>query len=398
LPALTKALAGRGFRVALQAAGAGDVPRFGHASHLAALAADPPHWPQRTDAVSVLGLELEIGRTGIAARLPPRRIRLELVDYPGEWLLDLPLLGQGFSTWSAATMRRLEQLPAARDFLAFARALPQATPADDALEATGTALYRTTLHRLRDEAGLSLLQPGRLLMPAPGPAPPWTNFFPLLGQGGLARLLGERFDRYGEVVRRDLAGPAFAGIDRLVVLADLLTALHAGADAYADAAAALEAVAGALRWRGWLPSWLPAWLSPGRIARVAFAASKSDHIGQRQRANLAALMAALTNVPAAAASTHASFAIAAVRCTEDVVWTLDGRPVSAVRGRLPGDDHPFRSYPGEVPATPPLGEFWTHPFLAPPLFEPLRLPLAGRAGIPHIDIDRLLVFLLEDVL
>jgi predicted YcjX-like family ATPase len=398
LPALTLALAGRSLRVSLTPSGAGDVPRFDHASHMAALAADPPHWPHRTDAVSVLGLELEIGRAGLAARLPPRRIRLELVDYPGEWLLDLPLLGQDFSAWSAATLRRLDRQPAARDFLAFARGLPASAPADGALEATGTALYRAALHRLRDDAGLSLLQPGRLLMPAPGPAPPWTNFFPAIGHGGLAHLLGDRFDRYREVVRRDLAGPAFHGIDRLVVLADLLTALHAGPDAYADAAAALEAVAGALRWRGWLPSWLPSWLQPGRIARVAFAASKSDHIGERQRGNLAALMSALTRLPDDATANRASFALAAMRCTEDVVWTLDGRPVSAVRGRMPGDDHPFRSYPGEVPAIPPTGAFWTHPFLALPPFEPLRLPLAGRAGIPHIDFDRVLVFLLEDVL
>lgn len=33
-----------------------------------------------------------------------------------------------------------------------------------------------------------------------------------------------------------------------------------------------------------------------------------------------------------------------------------------------------------------------------PDFEPLRLTLSGRAGVPHIGLDSLLAFLLEDLL
>ena len=40
----------------------------------------------------------------------------------------------------------------------------------------------------------------------------------------------------------------------------------------------------------------------------------------------------------------------------------------------------------------------SHPFLALPIFEPMRLPLGGRGGVPHIDLDALIAFLLEDVL
>ena len=45
-------------------------------------------------------------------------IRLELLDYPGEWLLDLPLLRMGFSQWSDAVLRRLEGRAEAAEFLA----------------------------------------------------------------------------------------------------------------------------------------------------------------------------------------------------------------------------------------------------------------------------------------
>lgn len=406
LPVLAERLVGRSLRVAMAPAGASAVPRFDHRAHLAALAADPPHWPERTGAVSILSLDLEIGRRG----LPARAVRVEFLDYPGEWLLDLPLLGQDFRDWSEATLRRLEApevAPMVRDFRAFVAALPARASAEEGLAQTGHQLYRAALRRLRDEGRLSFLQPGRFLMPAPGPEPPWTTFFPLSGGSELGRLLASRFEAYRQAVLRDLSAPLFGQVDRLVVLADVLSALEAGRVAFEDGASALSAVAAALDWRRpWtdavpllrhLP--LPAWLAPGGISRVAFVATKADHVAARQRGNLAALVRALTTLPGRADwAAQASFAIAAVRCTEDFVWTLEGRNISAVRGRVLGDNRLTRSYPGEVPDHPPDAGFWSHPFLALPEFEPRQLPSGGSGGVPQIGLDALLTFLLEDVL
>jgi predicted YcjX-like family ATPase len=72
--------------------------------------------------------------------------------------------------------------------------------------------------------------------------------------------------------------------------------------------------------------------------------------------------------------------------------------VSAVRGRVAGEAKAGRYYPGEVPDRPPEAGFWAHPFLSLPDFEPLRLTLGGRAGVPHIGLDSLLAFLMEDLL
>ncbi len=387
-------------RWALAPLGAGDVPRFDQARHLARLAADPPAWPERTDAVSLLALTISLKR-GV---LPARQVRLEFLDYPGEWLIDLPMLAQTYAQWSAATLRRLEA-PGIADitapFLAFTRALSARAAADESLAHAGTRLYREMLGRLRDQ-GLAFLQPGRHLMPAPGPEAPWLSFFPAAGQGGLIALLAERYEAYLAAVRRELASPLFANVDRLVILADVLTALHAGQAAFADMQAALSAASGSLRWEF---SWLEAMgalaslkLPPRIISRVAFAATKADHVAERQRGNLAALMGALTPMPQGAEGVRSGhFAIASVRCTEDFVWTLEGRPVSAVRGRVLGQQAMTRSYPGEVPDRPPEGDFWSHPFLALPQFEPMRLPESGRLGVPNVGLDALLAFLLDDV-
>jgi predicted YcjX-like family ATPase len=386
-------------RFALAPLDAGDVPRFDHARHLAALATDPPRWPERTDTVSMLALTATKEQT----LLPSRRIRLEFLDYPGEWLLDLPLLTMGYAEWSRGMLRRLDApgiAPITTGFLGFAAGLPARAPADEALAQEGARLYRAMLQRLR-EAGMAYLQPGRHLMPAPGLEPPWMAFFPYAGGGPFAALLARRYDAYVEAVRRDLASPLFANVDRLVVLADVLTALHAGEAAFADTRDALAAAAGALRWRFSFAEALTSLIGlrmPARVIdRVAFVATKADHVADRQRGNLAALMKTLAQIPGeGVASAH--FAAASVRCTEDFVWTLEGRPVSAVRGRVLGQSVLTRSYPGEVPDRPPDADFWQHPFLALPEFEPMRLADGGRAGVPNIGMDALLAFLLGDVL
>ncbi len=385
--------------VRLAPSGAGAIPRFDQQAHLQALAADPPAWPARTGAVSLLALELTVPRSGFAASLPARVLRLELLDYPGEWLLDLPLLTAGFAEWSEAILRRLDGMAAAKPFLQFSAGLAGSAGRDEALAAAGHRLYRDLLHRLRDEEGLVFLQPGRFLMPAPGAEPPWMMFFPFRGRGGLATLLAERYDAYRHSVREGLVSPLFGHLDRMVVLADLLTALHTGRESFADAQAALAAASGALRWRSSWTETITALLSlrrpPPVIGRVAYAATKADHVASRQRGNLRALIAALTPGGGDVEARH--FAISSIRCTEDATMRLDGRTVSAVRGRIAGAGVGV-SYPGEVPDAPPDEAFWAGEFFDLPDFEPTRLPGAGQAGVPHIELDALVAFLLDDLL
>ena len=201
---------------------------------------------------------------------------------------------------------------------------------------------------------------------------------------------------------RSCVAPSFGRVDRLVVLADVLSALHAGPEAFARRRGGAGAVARALRWRG--PVARCRRLAAGLVAasaspRVAFAATKADHVAERQRGNLAALAASLTRLPARAGTRTGAFAIASVRCTEDFVWTLDGRPVSAVRGRVRRRRAGRR---GPIPARcrtarPAASSGRTRSSRLPD-FEPMRLPLGGRGGVPHINLDALLAFLLDDVL
>src|SRR3984885_13817772 len=207
LPAVSDRLRGRRPQITIAPAAASGIPRFEVAAHVAALAADPPRWPARTTAVSLLALDVDVPRQGLFAPLAPQRRRLEFLDYPGEWLLDLPLLSQDFADWSEATLHRLETMKTAElahAFLGFVRGLPAGGGADEALSLTGHRLYIEVLQRMRDEVGWAFLQPGRFLMPSPGAQPPWMQFFPLPGRSPLAKLMQARFSAYVNAVRGDL--------------------------------------------------------------------------------------------------------------------------------------------------------------------------------------------------
>jgi predicted YcjX-like family ATPase len=411
LPALEAAAGGRLRGARIVPATTQATPRFDAQGNLAALAADPPRWPARTDDLATLEIALELDPRSLfgqarALLAGPRRVTLELLDYPGEWLLDLPMLGQGYGEWSRATLARLRRgarAEAARDFLAFVDALPPGAPAEEALARQGFALYRDALRACRDRLGFRFLQPGRALNPGPRGEAPLLWFFPLPHPegSGLAELLARRHAAYLDDQRAAFFDPFFRRFHRQVVLVDALGALHAGEEAFDDTAEALAAVAASLR--GGLG--ILDLLTGQGVRRVGFAATKADHVPARARDALTGLLQDLVGRdPAgpldAATSVHA---VAAIRCTEDDVATLEGRPVAVVRGVLMKDGQGKggqmgKVYPGEVPLRRPDGAFWDHAFFEMPVFQPPRLQDDGRAGIPHLGLDAVLASLIGDLL
>ena len=97
---------------------------------VAALGADPPRWPGGTTELRRIDLSVLFHPSGLfGIANPPGRfanrvaeVTIEITDYPGEWLLDLPLLDQTFQHWSRMTMELAAQgvrAPLARDWLGF---------------------------------------------------------------------------------------------------------------------------------------------------------------------------------------------------------------------------------------------------------------------------------------
>jgi predicted YcjX-like family ATPase len=84
----------------LEEAGANRLPRFRYQENIEAMAAGAPVWPEGTDDLREIGIEVRFYPANAAGKLlseisgSPAALTIRIVDYPGEWLLDLPLLGQ----------------------------------------------------------------------------------------------------------------------------------------------------------------------------------------------------------------------------------------------------------------------------------------------------------------
>jgi uncharacterized protein len=384
---------------------------------IAALAGDPPHWPPSTTDVRRVRLSLRFAPAGLLGRGNPigraaggiAALGLEILDYPGEWLLDLPLLRQDYGEWSRVTLalaRRGARAPHARDWLDFLARHSADKPADPETAFRAHDLYRAFLLACRAREQLSLLQPGRFLNPGQMADPSILWFcpmpFPVGGRargGSLAALMEARFDNYKRAIVQPFFAQLARDVDRQIVLVDVLRALNAGEEAFADQCLALDTILAGFRFgrRSVLRR-----LFGARIDRILFAATKADHVPALQRDHLEALMANLVEAPTLRAKeAHArvaAAALASIRCTEDGTDVIDGRKVDIVIGLPEGGERRIRFFPGIVPVTPPPPGFWGERFTEFPVFQPPRITRAAGDGIPHINLDKALDFLLEDAL
>jgi len=191
---------------------ADEVPPFPLEQTVAALAADPPHWPASTTDLRRVRLVLRFSSAGLLRLLGgTAELTVELLDYPGEWLLDLPLLQQSYGDWSRATFalaRRGVRAPLARDWLDFLARHPADRTGDPQTALQAYELYRDFLAACRDREQLSLLQPGRFLNPGQIADPSLLQFCPMplaIGArappGSLAALTALNEDLRGEYIR-----------------------------------------------------------------------------------------------------------------------------------------------------------------------------------------------------
>lgn len=414
MPLLNVVAAGRLMGARLEAAGANQLPRFRYQDNIEAMAAGAPAWPQGTDDLREIGIELRFHPATAPGKLlseisgSPANITIRIVDYPGEWLLDLPLLGQSYAEWSRATLRlyrRGVRAEAASDFLAFIGQHRHDEAASDETAKQAHDLYRAFLFKARDVHGLSLLQPGRFLCPGTLADAPFLWFAPIdvpengrLAPGTLGALMEERYDTYKREVVGRFYEDHFRWFSRQIVLVDVLRALLAGREAFEDQRLALDAILQSFRYgSGSLFSKL---LWGPHIDKVLFAATKADHVPDVQRDHLAELLRNMAAFPAIEAKNNSArfdvMPIASVISTVEDTQEIDGQRVQVVVGRPVGSEKQAKFFVGTVPIRPPRPDAWNAPFLNVPLFEPPVIDPSPVDGVAHINLDRALDFLVGD--
>ncbi|WP_366926965.1 YcjX family protein [Pseudogemmobacter hezensis] len=391
------------------------LPRFDYENHLAALTGDDPRWPASTRSISELRLSFRTRPAGwFSGWRGPQVMHLDIVDYPGEWLLDLALMEKDFAAWAEDTLaivaKRATRLAEARDFLALARAEDGALALDEARAQVLAAAFTRYLNAAR-AAGWSDCTPGRFLLPGDLAGSPVLTFAPLpqpaeAGRGSLWREMMRRFEGYKAKVVTPFFRDHFARVDRQIVLMDVLGAIHQGPQAVEDLRKVMAEVLTAFRVGR--SSWLATLLGGKRVEKILFAATRADHLHHEQHPALTAITEALVGDAKRRAEFSgagvAALSLASLRATVEEKVSRDGQELPAVRGRLLSTGRQAVMYPGLLPADPARilsparegAEAWLDAEFGMMEFAPARLSLRPGEGPPHIRLDRAVEFLIGD--
>jgi len=389
------------------------VPRFDFETHLTAMTGQTPQWPESTRAISELRVSLRVRPNGLLSGFQgARTVHLDIVDYPGEWLLDLGLMDKSFAQWSAEVLERIAERKEAAEYLGLVSAMDGATELDEPKAQAVAAAFTEYLHAARS-AGFSDCTPGRFLLPGDLAGSPVLTFAPMVavekpGRRSMWRTFEKRFEAYKSQVVKPFFRDHFARIDRQVVLVDVLGAIHAGPRAVEDMRGGLADTLAAFR--PGRNAFLTRLLMGKRVEKILFAATKADHLHHSQHPQLTNIMQALTRDAAdraqfAGASTEA-LSLASLRATVEETVTHEGRKLACVRGRLLEDGRQAAFYPGALPQDASAllnpakagAEAWLEQDYQVMKFAPAANTLRPGDGPPHIRMDRAAQFLIGDVL
>ena len=427
LPFFDAAAQGRIARVYLEPQPDDVVPRFEYEKHLADLTADPPRWPESTRRISQLRLTIEYASTRFWKRqLGRESLHIDIVDYPGEWLLDLPLLRLDYRDWSRTALeqsRAPARKTASKSWRAALAEIDPTAAADEAVAETLADLFKDYLREARaDLYALSTLPPGRFLMPGDLAGSPALTFAPLdakdgesFARGSLWSMMERRYEAYKSYVVRPFFREHFARLDRQIVLIDVLTALNGGQPAVADLERAMTEILECFR-TGANSLWSS--LFAPRIDRIVLAATKADHLHHQSHDRLEAILAKLAGRAMARAEYAGAevkvLAMAAIRATREGEAKRNGEKLPCIVGYpLPGEiigertfdgNEQFAIFPGDLPEDAEAalkgwqtehGEMRFVRFRPP---NPLPLPSGGFAPFPNIRLDRAIEALIGDQL
>ncbi len=383
------------------------VPRFSYDEAMSQLHSTPPEWPVPTRDVSEIRLAIKYKTKKRTKKLLSRTstLYLDIIDYPGEWLLDLPMLESDYMTWSQQQFNAMHGIRAelAKPWLSALDELDLTQEANEKTLAHISALYTEYLHQCK-EKGLHWIQPGRFVLPGELEGAPVLQFFPCrqlddatkMGKHSMFALLKRRYEEYQNKVVKAFYKHHFSTFDRQIVLVDSLSPLNAGHESFMDMRAALEQIMQSFRYgRNGL---LKRIFSP-KIDRVLFAATKTDHVTPDQYGNLVSLLQQMIH-PAWQSAAYENIemsciSIASVRTTQSgYIDTQEGR-VPAIQGVTEAGES-ATLYPGDVPNKLPNPDFWYKHRFDFTAFRPAQM--AEDEPCQHIRIDKALDILIGDKL
>lgn len=417
LPLFEAQASGRITRAYLEPQPDDDLPRFAYEKHLNSLTSEQRVWPESTRRISQLRLTLEYEPQGLIARNFGRgKLHVDIVDYPGEWLLDLPLMQMSYRQWAKATIEASRQEPRnalAKNWHRHLATLDASSQSNELAAVEAASLFTAYLAKCRhQDVSLSSLPPGRFLVPGDLAGTPLLTFAPLdmtpgqpLPRGSLGNLMQRRYDSYVSKIVQPFFFGHFARLNRQIVLVDVLSALNAGAAAVQDLRTALTQIMVCFRTGS---SSLLSDIFGRRIDRILFAATKADLLHQTSHDRLEDILRLIVDESSAQAEFSGAkvevAAIAAIRATREAkvqqkneeLLCIVGTPQNGeiIAGKTFDGEREAAIFPGDLPES--ASDALDGTMQGKLRFVRFRPPPRGDAAFPHIRLDRALEFLLGD--
>ena len=380
------------------------IPDYPYEAHLAQLRAGK--WPDSTQSLS---------RCLVEIRLKPRsRLEdisgkgyvsheVEIWDYPGEWLMDLPLASMSYQQWVSDCFVHFNNEP--RNTLApdlYQTLLdidPAATFEPDRFEEIFER-YRDFLMRCKLE-GLHIINPGRFAL-ASADKDALPAFIPLLAgyqrkldtndPNSWAAQMQSRYQHYVLAYVKPFLTQVFEQVDHQLVLVDLLGSLEQGKSSLEELRRSLTRVLQLFSYGK--NRWLDKLVAP-KVEQLTFIASKLVCVLPNQRSHLAELMRAVVAESIQAARSETTevdhLELAAIACTQ--VGRRDDLPALFVQQ---GDSAAWLSHPTLPRGWPNDSDWaqlagWQVPKLLPPALPDPRLK-----PWPQVNMALLCEHLLRD--
>lgn len=379
----------------------GGLPDYPLAGQQAALLAG--RWPDSTRALSRCLLDIRLTPNHRLQDLSGQGYvnhQLEIWDYPGEWLMDLPLATQDYHRWVLDSFSHFNNEPRNQMAGELYRELldldPQA-PFDEGRFAALFGRYRDFLRQCKAR-GLHIVQPGRFVID--GGPPDAEAFLPLLAAGERPpRVPGSwwaemqnRYDQYVSHWVRPFLTQVFEQVDHQLVLVDLPGALAQGKASLEELRRSLSRVLQLFSYGR--NSWLDRLLAP-KVEQLTFVSSKLDCVLPDQRRHLSELMRALVAESIQAARFESTrvdhLELAALACTR--VSQLGPEPALIVEL----EQGPARLRHPPIPRGWPTDTDWAAlAHWQPPPLSPPKLVEPSQGPWPHINMDLLCQRLLGD--
>lgn len=388
------------------------VPEFKYKQALHSFLNEKPTWPPSTTGISQAQLDIRysIKNEWLKKIQKKSHLTVDIIDYPGEWLLDLPLLRLTFKEWSTQCLRLIEEahLPASSNWREQSSLVIYQQPlVDEQITQLANSYKHFINESFKSDNTYNLLQPGRFILPGELAGAPVLDFFPVLdsdilnsdwselSEACLIKILEKRFNYYKKQIVQPFFKEYFEKVDRQILLVDCLEVLNGDYQNYKNMQFTLNELLKSFHYG--LSNWLKRMFSPS-IDKLLIVATKADHVPPEQHRPLEAFLQTMLQEARNDIQYEGihleTLAISSVKVTEAVMAEHQGKKLMCVKGieLSSGDD--VINYPGKIHSKPMSRENWQeqqYDFIDFAVPENLT-----NSILPHIRMDKVLQFLIGD--